>query len=515
MGSGSTPASASDFVANDLTLDSQNFLRIDNNIYQLVRDAKSFQDAMTVAAASKFGSVQGHLLAIASEQENSSIARWLSGNAVPTKFFWMAVSDRDVEGVWKFVDGPDVGKAPIFTNWASGEPNDWAPAGGEDYAALNIDSTWNDLSGLAQASTYFIIEYENAAAYDLPSGTLLFQPNETVKYIDIKISGDSINEPDEAFKVNLAYTSGSSTSADFVIRNDDQDSNIIEGTVYADSLKGTNRSEVIRSLDGDDDITGNGGNDAIDGGFGFDTAIYWGESKNSNLKVSLGYIVVEDKTGSDGIDILSNVERLTFSDKNIDATVLMKVASLAKGQLDALVEIYIASFNRAPDALGLDYWGGRYKDGMSLEAIAKSFFIQPETAAKYPVSTTDNSFVTTVYGNVLGRAPDPDGLKYWAGELSNGHITRDVFLLAILNGAHANPSATSDIANLNNKVAVAEHFALAQGLNNGTWSQNVMAGVTSASSTVTAANAMTDNYATIAAAPATSELVVKILGIVA
>jgi hypothetical protein len=112
----------------------------------------------------------------------------------------------------------------------------------------------------------------------------------------------------------------------------------------------------------------------------------------------------------------------------------------------------------------------------------------------------------------LGRTPDPEGLAYWVGELQNGNVSRDSFLLAILNGARANPNATLDVANLDNKVAVGEYFALAQGLTNGTWSQNVMAGVTSSASTVAAARAMTDSYAAVAAAPETSELVVKILG---
>ena len=225
-------------------------------------------------------------------------------------------------------------------------------------------------------------------------------------------------------------------------------------------------------------------------------------------------VTVRDRIGLDGTDTLRNIQIIEFADMTIDATWFAKIATLTKTQIDSLTEVYVASFNRAPDALGLDYWAGRLKDGMSLEAIAKSFFVQPETAAKYPDATTDTGFVTTVYGNVLGRAPDPDGLKYWVGELGNAHITRDKFLLAILNGAHANPNSTQDIANLSNKVSVGEHFALAQGLNNGMWSQNVMAGVTSSASTVTAANAMTDNYAAIAETSATSELVVKILGIV-
>ena len=48
-----------------------------------------------------------------------------------------------------------------------------------------------------------------------------------------------------------------------------------------------------------------------------------------------------------------------------------------------IAELYIATFNRAPDEAGLEYWVGRYKDGMSIEQIAESFFDQPETIELY------------------------------------------------------------------------------------------------------------------------------------
>jgi hypothetical protein len=55
---------------------------------------------------------------------------------------------------------------------------------------------------------------------------------------------------------------------------------------------------------------------------------------------------------------------------------------------------------------------------------------------------------------------------------------------------------------------------VAQGLGNTTWARDVMANVSSQSSSVATANALTDNYAALAAA-GDAELVVKILGIVA
>ena len=283
------------------------------------------------------------------------------------------------------------------------------------------------------------------------------------------------------------------------------------------TLTGTAGNDVLSGGAGAERLVGLGGNDTIDGGGGSNTSVHAGLARNYTITATAGgsSITVQDRSGLDGTDTVRNVQGLEFSDTTVDASSLLKAASLTPAQLASVTDIYIASFNRAPDALGLVYWAGKLKDGMSLAAIANSFFTQAETAAKYPSSTSNESFVATVYGNVLGRAPDADGLKYWTGQLAGGTISRDQFLLAILNGARANPGATLDIANLNNKVAVGEHFALAKGLNNGTWSQQVMAGVTSAASTVATANALTDGFSASAEAAGTGELVVKILGVVA
>jgi formylglycine-generating enzyme required for sulfatase activity len=76
-----------------------------------------------------------------------------------------------------------------------------------------------------------------------------------------------------------------------------------------------------------------------------------------------------------------------------------------------------------------------------------------------PAATTDSSFVTTMYWDVLDRTPDADGLAFWVAELQKGHVTRDDFEFAFLNGAYANPSASIDIAHLNSKPAMGDAAA--------------------------------------------------------
>ena len=213
------------------------------------------------------------------------------------------------------------------------------------------------------------------------------------------------------------------------------------------------------------------------------------------------------------IDI-TNISLLKFSDVTLDTTSFTKTAALQHSQIASLVQLYVASFNRAPDSVGLYYWGSRLSDGMSLQDIANSFFVQPETVAAYPTTMATSDFVTRVYNNVLSRAPDTGGLKYWVSELDTGKISKDSFLLAIINGAQASTGSAIDRQTLANKETVGEHYAIFDGLNNSSlWAKDVMSGVTDQLSTITSANAKADAYALTAANPLTSDLMVKLVGI--
>ena len=226
-------------------------------------------------------------------------------------------------------------------------------------------------------------------------------------------------------------------------------------------------------------------------------------------------ITVQDRTGSNGTDTLTSMEMLKFSDITIDATWFTKTAALSSAQIVDLVELYIAAFNRAPDAIGLNYWGQRLTDGMSLDAIARSFFDQPETKAAYPSNMSTGEFVTKIYNNVLGRAPDTAGFDYWLGEFQKGNVVKDNFLLTIINGARAASGSPADAQYLLNKEIVGAHYALTDGLSNLNWAKQVMANVNGTAASVTAANAMSDAFLATANTSAGAELVVQLVGVAA
>jgi Domain of unknown function (DUF4214)/Bacterial Ig-like domain len=249
--------------------------------------------------------------------------------------------------------------------------------------------------------------------------------------------------------------------------------------------------------------------------------VYANASKYFTISLNPTSIQVSDHTALNSVDTYSSISSIKFADFTLDTSMLTKTASLSHSNIVDLVQLYVASFNRAPDSVGLDYWGSRYYDGlhniqggMSLEQIAKSFFTQTETMAAYPSNMATKDFVTTVYNNVLSRGPDQGGLNYWVGQLDTGAVSKDKFLLAIINGAMAASGSAVDRQTLANKEAVGEHYAIYQGINNyTTWAKDVMSAVTDQMATVTAANAKADSYAALAANPATSDLLVKLVGV--
>ena len=289
---------------------------------------------------------------------------------------------------------------------------------------------------------------------------------------------------------------------------------IIYGGAGDDTLSGGDGNDVLYGGTGNDVLSGNAGNDFLDGGSGINTAVYSGTSKNYTITVTSSSMTVQDRVGTEGTDTLVNMQKLQFADQTLDATIFTKAASLPLPQFVDLTELYVASFNRAPDAMGLDFWASKLKDGMSLQDIAKSFFGSAEASAFYPAGQSTQAFVTSVYNNVLGREPDTGGLSYWVNSLQNGGLSKDSFLLSIINGARAPTGGAVDAQYLANKEAVGVHFALVQGLSDAAWAKVVMANVNGSAASVTAANQLADAFAAVAATSDGSEFVVKILGIV-
>lgn len=272
-------------------------------------------------------------------------------------------------------------------------------------------------------------------------------------------------------------------------------------------------SDQARGFSGDDYFEGRGGNDLLDGGTGRDVSSYSGLSTAFSIVVGPAAVNVIDRWGADGTDTLVNFEQLRFRDTTLDIAWFSEAATVPSWQFADLTDMYIAYFDRAPDAVGLFYWASRLADGMTLPEIAKSFFVQPETFAAYPVGQSHLEFVTKVYNNMLGRAPDAAGLEYWTNDLATGAVSKDEFMLAVIYGARASTGSPADVQYLANKNAVGRDFAVNEGLNNVGWARAVMDQVDSTPASIQAASALIDSYATAATSLSTPDLIVHLVGL--
>lgn len=165
-----------------------------------------------------------------------------------------------------------------------------------------------------------------------------------------------------------------------------------------------------------------------------------------------------------------------------------------------IAQIYIAAFNRVPDAGGLSNWMNQYMAGkMTYAQIAEDFTKQAEYVAKYPTIMTNTEYVTKIYNNVFGRTPDAGGLTNWVNQLdatSITHINRGNIMTYML--ASAGAAGNTDGMRLDNQAA----FAV----------QSILDGVPEATATAQLANITSDATTVTAATTAVSGSAGNVLG---
>ena len=189
-------------------------------------------------------------------------------------------------------------------------------------------------------------------------------------------------------------------------------------------------------------------------------------------KTSAGYTVT-DFVGATGTQTVSlSATQIVFSDMTVNLGIGDKSKTISAANLQSLIELYIAYFNRVPDADGLSYWIDQLVSGQSLDQIGTAFYnaaIYYSSLTGYSASMTNAEFITVIYKNVLGRSSvDSGGMTYWSNGLANGSETRGTLVGSILASAHtfkgdATYGYVADL--LDNKVEFANFFTIQLGLN--------------------------------------------------
>jgi hypothetical protein len=87
---------------------------------------------------------------------------------------------------------------------------------------------------------------------------------------------------------------------------------------------------------------------------------------------------------------------------------------------------YINLLRRAPDQAGLNHWVFEMQTGMSPEQVEAGFASSPEYLLDHGNDTA--AFVTGLYNDLLGRAPDIAGFSDWVARLQTGTSASSVAL---------------------------------------------------------------------------------------
>ncbi len=153
-----------------ITVGQANYLESTDHYYLYVAQQGIHWDAARDAAeASTYYGLQGYLATILSEDEAQLIGEQALGTG------WIGGTDEAVEGVWRWVTGPEAGtvfwnggvngSTPNYAFWNNGEPNN---LDNEDYAhitapGVGVLGSWNDLPIAGGDSPYvpqgYIVEY--------------------------------------------------------------------------------------------------------------------------------------------------------------------------------------------------------------------------------------------------------------------------------------------------------------------------------------------------------------------
>ncbi len=315
----------------------------------------------------------------------------------------------------------------------------------------------------------------------------------------------------------------------------------VRGSDFDDQITGSSGDNRLRAEDGNDTITGAAGDDRIEGGNGIDTAVFEGDQSNFTLTISNDETVITDRsTDGEGTDSLSEIEILDFGTElalfgegpvNIDS--LDDGTSLSAEEYASIVELYIAYFNRAPDAIGLNFWASAFARGeVDLAGMAELFFDQAETRTAYATALNEDgsqitdvsAFVIAIYTNVLGREPDAGGRDFWIGVLERGEVTPGSAIGSIIAGAKADaPSDATqeeidaralDQQYLANATDIGVHFAVINGMSDTTNASTVMELLTRSSDSVSDAVAQSNQFLSEAQAETGGEFLMQLVGVI-
>jgi hypothetical protein len=200
---------------------------------------------------------------------------------------------------------------------------------------------------------------------------------------------------------------------------------LLVGTSQNDSLVGTDYQDKIEALSGNDTIFGGLRNDTIDGGVGLDVVKYSGQygsslmnnyslQKLANGSWTVSYsgpvIAIYPPPDTEGVDTLSNVERLQFTDMNIALDI--------EGNAGQVAKILGAVFGG--EQVGNKAYAGIGLNLLDQGVVSFDRLMQLAIEAKLGVGASNAQVVDLLYRNLTKAAADSNAVGYWTHQIEQG-----------------------------------------------------------------------------------------------
>lgn len=246
---------------------------------------------------------------------------------------------------------------------------------------------------------------------------------------------------EDAFRFNLVDAAGKTQSVEVKVQVSPV-VDTIRGGPGRDTLVGNPDADVLMGLAGNDSLRGGGGDDTIDGGEGIDTALY--STPRTAASLTWQGASLQVKTSADGMDTLTNVERVQFADQSLAFDLGGNAGIVAKVVGALLGKTFLQDKAIVGLGLALIDGGMAYQEAVDL-VVAEPLFAQ--LAGATPGSAVSSAqFVDFVYRNVAGGAPDAVTRAELIGLLDNGTFTQQS--LAMLACEHAWTATTVGLVGL-------------------------------------------------------------------
>lgn len=255
-----------------------------------------------------------------------------------------------------------------------------------------------------------------------------FSMDDTIDVTGLALTGATVSLSGSTLKISSGGTQvaqltvNGTFDSNLVLTSDGAGGTLIKSVTPAPVVDVPTQTTVVADGSGRS-LSGTSGNDKFIGQtspFAVDTVLETG-SKWSQSTITANNDGTYTVTGANGADQLSNIERVRFD----DGVLLFNLPATAK----VLEGMYKAIFNRLGDENGLNFHikalGGA-DSSAALKTIAAAFLQSNEAAPL--ANLTDAQFLTTMYQNALGRAPDAVGFQYFLNNIANGASRADVLL---------------------------------------------------------------------------------------